>query len=51
MLIVSLVHVFLGIISPRIWPNDHREVNERMNEVLMMEWHGFGVQVFRVCHY
>ena len=39
-LIVSLLHVFLGILSPRIWPNDHREVNERMKEVLMMEWHG-----------
>ena len=38
-LIVSLLHVFLGILSPRIWPNDHREVNERMKEVLMMEWH------------
>ena len=39
-LIVSLIHVFLGIISPRIWPNDHREVKERMKDVLMMEWHG-----------
>ena len=39
-LIVSLLHVFLGILPPRIWPNDHREVNERMKEVLMMEWHG-----------
>ena len=39
-LIVSLLHVFLDILSPRIWPNDHREVNERMKEVLMMEWHG-----------
>ena len=39
-LIVSLLHVFLGIISPRIWHNDHREVTERMKEVLMMEWHG-----------
>ena len=38
-LIVSLLHVFLGIISPQIWPNDHREVNERMKEVLMIEWH------------
>ena len=37
-LIVSLLHVFLGILSPRIWHNDHREVNERMKEVLMMEW-------------
>ena len=39
-LIVSLLHVFLGILSPQIWPKDHREVNERMKEVLMMEWHG-----------
>ena len=37
-LIVSLLHVFLGILSPRIWHNDHREVNERMKEVLLMEW-------------
>ena len=37
-LIVSLLHVFLGILSPRIWHNDHREENERMKEVLMMEW-------------
>ena len=37
-LIVSLLHVFLGILSPQIWLNDHREVNERMKEVLMMEW-------------
>ena len=37
-LIVSLLHVFLDILSPHIWPNDHREVNERMKEVLMMEW-------------
>ena len=42
-LIVSLLHVFLGILSPRIWPNDHREVNERMKEVLMMEWHGMAL--------
>ena len=40
-LIVSLLHVFLGILSPRIWHNDHREVNERMKEVLMMAWNGF----------
>ena len=37
-LIVLLLHVFLGILSPRIWHNDDREVNERMKEVLMMEW-------------
>ena len=42
-LIVSLVHVFLGILSPRIWPNDHREVKERIKEVQMMEWHGMAL--------
>ena len=42
-LIVSLLHVFLGILSPRIWPNDYREVNERMKEVLMMEWPGMAL--------
>ena len=42
-LIVSLLHVFLGILSPRIWPNDHRGVNERMKEVLRMEWHGMAL--------
>ena len=39
-LIVSLLHVFLCILSPRIWPTDHREVNERMKEVLRMKWRG-----------
>ena len=47
-LIVSLLHVFLGILSPQIWLNDHREVNERMKEVLMMEW--LCVQVVGVWH-
>ena len=36
-LIVSHLHVFLGILSPRIWPNGRREVNERMKEVLRMD--------------
>ena len=48
-LIVSLLHIFLDILSPRIWPNDHKEVNERMKEVLMMEW--FLMQVVGVWHY
>ena len=39
----SLLHVFLDILSPRIWPNDHRAVNERMKEVLMMEYHEMGL--------
>ena len=43
MLIISLLHVFLGIQSPRIWSNNHREVNERMKEVVRMEWHGMAL--------
>ena len=42
-LIVSLLHVFLGFLSPRKWPDDHREVNERMKEVLRMECHGMAL--------
>ena len=42
-LIVSLLHVFLGILSPQIWPSDHIEVNERMKEVLRMEWCGLAL--------
>ena len=39
-LIVSLLHIFLGILSPRMWPNGHREVKDRMKELLRMEWRG-----------
>ena len=42
-LTVSRLHIFLGILSLRIWSNDHREVNERMNEVLRIEWRGMAL--------
>ena len=36
---------FLGILSPRLWINGYREVNERMKEVLRMEWRGMALSV------
>ena len=41
-LIVSLLHV-IAAVHTYPGPNDHREVNERMKEVLEMEWHGIAL--------